>query len=113
MVETQSSPGGFLTPQPRAFMSWRKLIRVAAAKPRSPMKKTERQKRLEDLVEVQDIGDMIELEVVVDRLMVKVELSGVLTRLKHLLIYLTAKGPNSCSGIEALSSFMCTIRRGK
>ena len=68
------------------------------------MKKTERQKRLEDLVEVQDIGDMIELEVVVDRLMVKVELSGILTRLKHLLICLTAKGPNSCSRIEALSS---------
>ena len=98
MVETQSSPGGFLTPQPRAFMSWRKLIRVAAAKPRSPMKKTERQKRLEDLVEVQDIGDMIELKVVVNRLMVKVELSGVmliLTCLTRVLIYLTAEGPIS------------------
>ena len=48
------------------------MIRVAAAKARRPMKKTERQKRLEDLLEVQGIeADMMEEEEeVVDGLIV-------------------------------------------
>ena len=57
------------------------MIRVAAAKARRPMKKTERQKRLEDLLEVQGIeagmmeevvyeADMVEEEEVVDGLIV-------------------------------------------
>ena len=59
--------------QSRAFVSWWKLIRVAAAKPRRPMKKTERQKRLEDLFDVQGIeADMIEE---VERLTDEVEVS--------------------------------------
>ena len=47
---------------------------MAAAKPRRPMKKTQRQKRLEDLSEVQGIvADMIGVMDVVDVLMVEVE----------------------------------------
>ena len=52
-------------------MSWWKFIRVAAAKPRRPMKKTQRQKRLEDLSEVQ--GIVVDMIGVVDVLMVEVE----------------------------------------
>ena len=67
-------------------MSWWKLIRVAAAKPRRPMKKTERQKRLEDLLDVQGIeADMMEVEV--EELMVEGELSsrGVMVELMMIL----------------------------
>ena len=67
-------------------MSWWKLIRVATAKPRRPMKKTERQKRLEDLLDVQGIeADMMEVEV--EELMVEGELSsrGVMVELMMIL----------------------------
>ena len=48
------------------------FLRVAAAKPRIPTKKSQRQKRLEDLLKVQGIeADMIEVEGVVDGLMVR------------------------------------------
>ena len=53
-------------------------MRVAAAKPRSPRKKTPRQKRLEDLLEVQgNKVDMMEL-LEVDELVVEAVLSGVM-----------------------------------
>ena len=53
-------------------------MRVAAAKPRSPRKKTPRQKRLEDLLEVQGSEvDMTEL-LEVDELVVEAVLSGVM-----------------------------------
>ena len=61
------------------------MIRVAAANPR-PMKKTERQKRLEDLLDVQGIeADMMEVEV--EELMVEGELSsrGVMVELMMIL----------------------------
>ena len=67
-------------------MSWWKLIRVATAKPRRPMKKTERQKRLEDLLDVQGIeANMMEVEV--EELMVEGELSsrGVMVELMMIL----------------------------
>ena len=67
-------------------MSWWKLIRVATANPRRPMKKTERQKRLEDLLDVQGIeADMMEVEV--EELMVEGELSsrGVMVELMMIL----------------------------
>ena len=62
------------------------MIRVAAANPRRPMKKTERQKRLEDLLDVQGIeADMMEVEV--EELMVEGELSsrGVMVELMMIL----------------------------
>ena len=94
------------------------------------MKKTERQKRLEDLLEVQGIeADMME-EVVVDGSMVrpysvpllfvpqarlalvKVEVSSGHGESpdteSFVLIYLTAEGPTALRG-EAPHSFLCTI----
>ena len=68
--------------QPRAFLPWWKVMRVAAAKPRRPRKKTARQKRLEDLLEVQgsEVNMMELLEV--NELEVEVVLSGVMAILK-------------------------------
>ena len=66
--------------QSRAFVSWWKLIRVAAANPRRPMKKTERQKRLEDLFDVHGIEALI-IEVDHLEVEVKVSLGGVMVEL--------------------------------
>ena len=67
--------------QPRAFLPWWKVMRVAAAKPRRPRKKTPRQKRLEDLLEVQgsevDMMELLEVEDL-DELVVDTVLSGVM-----------------------------------